>query len=53
MQVRMMSTTIDKNYTRLENLGVDVGAIRGMNLTPSQIEELCQRIERLMAEERC
>lgn len=48
-----MEAPIDQIYDRLQASGVNVNAIKRLNLSHSQVEELCQRIERLMAEARC
>lgn len=47
----MMQATIDQIYYRLERLGVNVNAVKKLNLSHSQVDELCQRIERLMNED--
>lgn len=47
----MMQTTSDQLYLRLKSFGVNVDAVRKLNLSSKDIEDFCQRIERLLHEE--
>ena len=50
LHMTQTATTIDRIYQRLEALGVNIDAIKEVNLSFSQAEELCQRLEHLMHE---